>query len=68
MFNLLGLLDQLAILVDAILRNIDSKVRIAGRDHRPRAPGLIDLKDRAQFRVPHAELKEIQGVFTGQND
>ena len=38
MFNLLGLLDQLAILVDAILRNIDSKVRIAGRDHRPKGP------------------------------
>jgi hypothetical protein len=65
-FDSLGLLDQPAVLVDAIAGNVGSKVRVAGRHHERGVSGLGDLEDGAQFRVPHAELEEIEGVLTGQ--
>src|SRR5918992_2530269 len=66
--DVLRLLYQLAVLIDAVLRNVGPQVRARRRNHGLRSPGFGDLKDRAGFGIPYAELQEVERVLSRKYD
>ena len=66
--DVLRLLHQLAVLVDAVPRDVGAQVRARGRDHGLRVPSFGDLEDWARFGVSYAELQEVERVLARKDD